>query len=84
MPTHFQTKLASLLTVIALAGRFHPIGAAEPMPKANLDDYQKSVALLPDARGDGQGRSIEAKAHPSRIVGACCGSTPEHIRKLER
>lgn len=49
MPNHFQINPASLLTVIALAGWFHPVGAAEPMPKANLDDYQKFVAPLPDA-----------------------------------
>jgi mono/diheme cytochrome c family protein len=32
--------------MIALAGWFHPIGAAEPVPTANLDDYQKVVAPL--------------------------------------
>ncbi|WP_309711950.1 DUF1592 domain-containing protein [Armatimonas sp.] len=46
MPLHFRTKFASTLTVVALAGSFHPAGTAEPMPKANRDDYQKFVAPL--------------------------------------
>lgn len=46
MPPRFRTKLARILPVIALAGWFQPVGAAEPMPEANLDDYQKFVAPL--------------------------------------
>lgn len=44
MPSHFRTKLATILTVVALAGGLNPVGTAEPLPKANLDDYQKFVA----------------------------------------
>lgn len=32
--------------VIALAGWFQPAGAADTVPEANLDDYQKLVAPL--------------------------------------
>ena len=46
MPLHFQTKLAGVLTVVALSGSFIPVGTAEPMPTANSDDYQKVVAPL--------------------------------------
>jgi mono/diheme cytochrome c family protein len=46
MHTHIRTKFASLLTIMALAGGFHPIASAEPMPTTNLDDYQKFVAPL--------------------------------------
>ena len=37
---------ALILPVIALAGWLHTVGAAEPMPEANLDGYQKLVAPL--------------------------------------
>ena len=46
MPRHFRTKPARILPAMALAGWFHAVGAAEPMPTANLDDYQKFVAPL--------------------------------------
>jgi mono/diheme cytochrome c family protein len=46
MPPHFRAKLVSILPVMALAGWFHPVGAAEPVPAANLDDFQNSVAPL--------------------------------------
>jgi mono/diheme cytochrome c family protein len=42
----FHTNLASILAVIALSGTLQLVGAGEPMPTANLDDYQKSIAPL--------------------------------------
>jgi mono/diheme cytochrome c family protein len=46
MHPHFRSNLAVVLPVIALAGWFHPVGATEPVPTANLDDFQKSLAPL--------------------------------------
>lgn len=43
---HFRTKLAGLLPAIALAGWLHPVGAADPVPTANPNDFQKVVAPL--------------------------------------
>jgi 5-methyltetrahydrofolate--homocysteine methyltransferase len=33
---------------------------------------------------DPQGYLQYAKAWPAQIIGACCGSTPDHIRKLKQ
>ena len=41
--TLFRTKLATILPVIALAGS---VAAADTVPTANLDDYQKFIAPL--------------------------------------
>ena len=46
MRPHFRTKLFSILPLVALAGWFHAVGAADPVPTANLDDYRKAVAPL--------------------------------------
>ena len=46
MPFRLRTKLARILMVIALAGWFQPADAADTVPEANLDDYQKLVAPL--------------------------------------
>jgi mono/diheme cytochrome c family protein len=46
MRPHFLAKISTILPVIVLAGWGYPIGAAEPVPTANLDEYQKSVAPL--------------------------------------
>ncbi len=41
-----RRRVALLLSSIALAGCFLPTGAADPVPAANLEEYQKFVAPL--------------------------------------
>lgn len=46
VPPCILTNPGLILLVMALAGWFHPVGAAEPVPTANLDYYQKFAAPL--------------------------------------
>lgn len=41
-----RRRIARLLSIIALAGGFLPTGAADPVPAANLEEYQKFIAPL--------------------------------------
>src|SRR5207247_9604269 len=58
----------------ALPGAYANLGSAEPLPGGGFD-----IALDPAAYAESAKELLDAGA---RILGGCCGTTPEHTRAL--
>jgi len=69
------TLLAPLAHQVgALPGAYANLGSSEPIPDGGFD-----IALQPDAYAEAAKGLLDAGA---RILGGCCGTTPEHTRAL--
>jgi S-methylmethionine-dependent homocysteine/selenocysteine methylase len=60
----------------ALPGAYANLGSAEPLATGGFD-----IAMTPEQFAEATKPLLDAGA---RIVGGCCGTTPEHIRALRR
>lgn len=52
-------------------------------PNAGIPDSTGSYPVSPEAFADSIALLLENKKTSLRIVGGCCGTTPEHIRRLK-
>lgn len=77
MPTH--TIVRPLSELRELCGQGFPLIAYGNI--GHVDDEQ---GWINSDSTDTDGYLQYAKTWPAQIIGACCGSTPEHIRKLNR
>ena len=77
MPAH---TLAQPLTELrAICGENFPL-----MAYGNIGYVDDEQGWINTDSTDPEGYLRHAKSWPAQIIGACCGSTPEHIRKLKQ
>jgi S-methylmethionine-dependent homocysteine/selenocysteine methylase len=77
MPAH---KIAQPRTELrAICGENFPLTAY-----GNIGYVDDEQGWINTDSTDPEGYLQYAKSWPAQIIGACCGSTPEHIRKLKQ
>jgi S-methylmethionine-dependent homocysteine/selenocysteine methylase len=77
MPAH--TIAQPLNELCAMCGEDFPL-----MAYGNIGFADDEQGWVNTDSTDPQGYLQYAKAWPAQIIGACCGSTPDHIRKLKQ
>lgn len=75
MPAHTLTK--PLRELRAICGEDFPL-----MAYGNIGHVDDEQGWVNTDSTDPNGYLQNARTWPAQIIGACCGSTPEHIRKL--
>ena len=77
MPAHNITQ--PLTELRAICGENFPL-----MAYGNIGHVDDEQGWINTDSTDPEGYLEHAQSWPAQIIGACCGSTPEHIRKLKQ
>ena len=77
MPAHTITQ--PLTELRAVCGENFPL-----MAYGNIGYVDDEQGWINTDSTDPEGYLQHAQSWPAQIIGACCGSTPEHIRKLKQ
>jgi 5-methyltetrahydrofolate--homocysteine methyltransferase len=71
-----------------MIGMVQEIRAANPLipvlvhANAGMPQYKDGITTFPESPGEMAARVKAIIAAGANIVGGCCGTTPEHIRKI--